>query len=486
MISLRPYQNDAVAGVRDAYTRVRNPLLVLPTGGGKTVIFSYLAQRISSAGKRVMILAHRDELLEQIHASLRNFRVLAQIVSGGMSYDRRYRVHVASVFTIARRLAAIELPDYLIIDEAHHVTPDTVWGKVIAGLSEAYAAANPGQVMRVLGVTATPCRLSGEGLGESFGEMVLGPTPAQLIEAGWLSQYRMFQPPPDERIDMSFAKSRAGDYRDADVNDAIERNKAKVMGSPVRHYQMHCPGEPGLVFCRSVQTAHDMAERFRAAGFTSAAIDGKMDRAERKKIVRDFGAGDLNVMTSCSLVSEGFDIPAIRAGFDMNPTLSLKEYLQRCGRTLRLTPGDDRPVLLMDHAGNSMQPGFGFPDDDREWSLEGMKRRKKSDVADVAVKQCPKCYACCRPAAALCPECGWKFVVITRALDERDGELVEVDRAAARKIERKVDVDRAAAKTLEDLQRVERERGYGKGWAKHVFEAREKKRAAASGEGAAA
>ena len=471
MIQLRDYQERAVDGLREAYRYVLKALLVLPTGGGKTVIFSSLAQRSAARGSQVLILAHRDELLEQIHGSLRNFSISAQIVSGGMNYDGRYKVHVASVFTIARRLGKIVVPDFLIIDEAHHVTPDTVWGKVIAELT----ALNPR--LRVLGVTATPVRLSGEGLGLSFDEMVLGPTPAELIDAGWLSKYRMFQPPPDERIDMSFAKKRAGDWRDSDVTDAIERNKAKVMGSPVRHYQAHCPGEPALVFCRTVQTAHDMAERYRVAGFTAAAIDGKMSSFDRKRIVRDFGAGALNVMTSCSLVSEGFDVPAIRAGFDMNPTLSLKEYLQRCGRTLRKTPGDDRPVLLMDHAGNSIQDGFGLPDDDREWSLDCVKRKKKSDVKNVPIKQCPKCYACCRATSSCCPECGNVFVSAPRALEEREGDLVEVNTSEVRKV-RKIDQAVADAWSLDDLVAVAKERKYSKpeAWAMHIMAARANRR----------
>jgi superfamily II DNA or RNA helicase len=287
----------------------------------------------------------------------------------------------------------------------------------------------------------------------------------------------MFQPPPDERIDMSFAKRRrAGDWRDSDIDDAIERNKAKVMGSPVRHYQMHAPGEPGIVFCRSIKTAHEMADRFKAEGFSASAIDGKMGRAERKRIVRDFGSGDLNIMTSCALVSEGFDIPSIRISFDMNPTLSLKEYLQRCGRSLRLTPGDPRPVVLMDHAGNSIQPGFGFPDDDRQWSLEGTKRRKKSDVKDVPIRQCPKCYACCRISALKCQECGFVFVVASREIKETDGDLVEADRSNRPTPRPKIDIERARADSFDALLKIEKDRGYKPGWAAHVMLARAQKK----------
>ncbi len=462
MIDLRPYQSDAVAGLRSAFTRVPNPLLVLPTGGGKTVIFSYLAQRLTSRNVRVMILAHRDELLEQIHAALKRFGVLAQVVSGGMGYDSRYLCHVASVQTIIRRLDKIAIPDYLIIDEAHHVTPDTVWGKVIAGLRER----NPS--LRILGVTATPCRLSGEGLGQSFGEMVIGPTPADLIADGWLSRYRMFGPPPGEGVDMSSARTVAGDYNKSDVVAAVDR--PVIHGSAVAHYRRHCSGAPGLAFCPSVEAANHTADAFKEAGFSAMAIDGKMDRATRRRAVADFGSGQLQILTSCALVSEGFDVPAIVAAFMLNPTQSLSKCLQEYGRALRPSPGKDA-ALIFDHAGNSSR--HGFPDDEREWSLEGTKRRKKSDVQDVPMKQCPQCYACCRPIAQYCPECNFKFVTVARKIETRDGDLAELARPAAKP---KIDIERARADSFDALLKIEKERGYKPGWANHVMLARAQKK----------
>lgn len=466
MIELRPYQQDAVSGVSKAFLRTDTPLLVLPTGGGKTVIFSYLSWRIVTAGKRVMILAHRDELLEQIWQSLRNFKVSAQIVAGGMPYDQRYMAHVASVFTIARRLGKIAVPDWLIIDEAHHVTPNTVWGRVIAALREL----NP--KLKILGVTATPCRLSGEGLGETFGEMVLGPTPAELIDDGWLSKYRMFGPPAGERVDMSQARGRsAGDWTIKDKNAAVD--KPRIYGSAVKHYQAHCPGRAGLAFCPSVESAQHTAEAFSAAGFSALSIDGKMEKRLRRQAVRDFSSGQLQVLTSCALVSEGFDVPGIVAAFLLNPTLSTSKCLQEYGRALRPAPGKAE-ALIFDHVGNSMT--HGLPDDDREWTLAGTRKKKKSDVEDFAVKQCPRCYMVLRPSAVVCPGCGNKFTVKPRAIETVEGELSEVDIAAARRIARFEAVkERTDAKTFEDLVALGKEKGYKPNWATHVHLARQKK-----------
>ncbi len=430
------------------------------------MIFSYLTERITAAKKRVMVLAHRDELLEQIHASLQNFRVLSSIVSGGMGYDRRYPAHVASVFTIARRLDKIEVPDYLIIDEAHHVTPNTVWGRVIAALR----ARNP--AMRLLGVTATPCRLSGEGLGETFGEMVLGPTPAELIDAGWLSKYRMFGPPPGEQVDMSRARTVAGDYRHSDVVEAVDR--PVIHGSAIAHYRKHCSGVSAIAFCPSIEAAVHNAEAFRAAGYSAAHIDGKMDRLTRKNVVRDFAAGTLQVMTSCALVSEGFDVPAVGAAILLNPTQSTAKCLQEYGRALRPSPGKEYAIIL-DHAGNSSR--HGLPDDDREWSLAGVKKRKKSDAEDdVSVKQCPMCYTCCKPAAMACPnpECNHKFVAVARKIAQVEGELSEIDIERQRRERR---IEQGSAQSFDDLVAVgvARKMKNPAGWARHVLLARQEK-----------
>lgn len=453
-IILRPYQEQCVAGLRRAFhDKFRAPLLVSPTGSGKTVMFSYLCGRLVEAGKRVVVLVHREELIEQVSRTLTDFGVRHGIIAAGCHYDRRLRVHVASVFTLVKRLAQVEVPDYVIADEAHHAISASSWGKVIASWNT-----------RTIGVTATPCRLSGEGLGEVFDTMVLGPTVRELIDAGALSDYRLFAPPM--QADLSAVHVRGGDFARGEAAAAMD--KPAVVGDAVAHYRRLCAGQPAVAFCVSVEHAAHVAEEFRLAGFTAASIDGKMDKADRRRVVADFSAGRLNVMTSCDLISEGFDCPGIVAAIMLRPTQSLGLFLQQVGRALRVSPGKDRAVLL-DHVGNSAR--HGLPDDEREWSLDGRdKRKKKAGEDGPAVRQCDRCYAVSPVFARACRECGFVFQVQARKVEVVDGDLAEVDVVAARR-ERKR--EEAQANSLDALLKLAEARGYKPGWAHHRWAARQ-------------
>jgi superfamily II DNA or RNA helicase len=465
VIELRPYQEAAVGGLRASIRRgLKAPLLVSPTASGKTIIFSFLVLRLVLSGKRVVILDHRDELTEQISRSLTSVGVTHGVIAAGMQYDPRPKAHVASVFTLARRLEHVQVPDYVIIDEAHHCIAGSTWEKVISH----WRALNPALI--IIGVTATPERLGGEGLGKVFDDLVMGPTTAALIADGWLSPYRLFAPPTAQQADLSGVHSRAGDFIAAET--AAIMDKPAIIGSAVGHYRQHLNGAPAVAFCVSIQHAQHVAETFRSEGWRAASIDGAMEKQTRREIVRDFSAGQLHVLTSCDLISEGFDVPGIVGALLLRPTQSLAMYLQQVGRTLRLAPGKAAAVLL-DHVGNSAR--HGLPDDEREWSLAGRDKKKKSkDPDDVAIRQCPKCYACSNAYAPKCRECGFVFTVAPRKIAEKEGELAEVDPEVARVQFARA---RSAASDLAALVEVGKLRGMSnpEGWAKHVLKAREEK-----------
>ena len=358
-IVLRPYQSDWIGGLRGAFRAGHHsPLGVLSTGGGKTVCFSYLTSRLTQNRQRVVILAHREELLDQISRTLTAFDVRHGVIGAGSLYDRRLTAHVASVFTLARRLDRVAVPDYVICDEAHHATGASTWGKVIAYWRDR----NPR--LRVIGVTATPERLSGEGLGETFDTMVLGPTTRELIDLGALADYKLFA--PRQAVDLSGVHMRGGDYAKGELAAAMD--KPAIVGSAVGEYRAKMDGLPAVAFCVSVEHAEHVAEQFRSNGYRAVSIDGKMDRVRRREIVRDFGRGAINVLASCDLISEGFDVPGIVGAILLRPTWSLALYLQQVGRALRTAPGKDRAIIL-DHVGNHLR--HGLPDDPRDWSLLG-------------------------------------------------------------------------------------------------------------------
>ena len=239
MFTLRPYQQDLIDRTRQAMqTGSHAPLLVSPCGSGKTVMFSYFAREVASRYKRCYILAHRDELIDQIGETLREFEVQHSFIAAGRLYDQRKLVQVASVFTLAHRLTRIPLPDFLILDEAHHAAAGSTWHRII----KAYEAA-----LRV-GVTATPERLSGEPLREAFDSLILGPDVRTLIDQGALCDFRLYVP---STIDTSNLHMRAGDYMTKEL--AAAADKPTITGDAIREYKRLADGKRAIVFCVSIE-----------------------------------------------------------------------------------------------------------------------------------------------------------------------------------------------------------------------------------------
>jgi DNA repair protein RadD len=416
-MKLRDYQSHAIEAVRDSYRKgCRRPLLVSPTGSGKTLMFSYISAGMNQNGKRVLILAHRRELLRQISSALRSVGVRHAVMSGGSRGIPVANVVVASVFTLARRLEYFPAPDLIIGDEAHHFTPSSTWGKCVSAFPNAH----------VLGVTATPERLDGKGLGLMFDDMVMGPTVAELTEQGYLTPAEVYAP---SRPDLKALRTRMGDYVNADLESAMD--KPSITGNAVHHYRKLADGKLAIAFCVSVKHAKDVAEEFRHAGYNAAHIDGGMEEHERDRVLKDFAAGKIKILTSCDLVSEGFDLPAVEVAILLRPTKSLALYLQQVGRAIRPSPGKTTTIVL-DHAGNTAV--HGFIDEHREWILTSDSARKKREGEKPAtVRTCPQCFAMHRPSPA-CPKCGHVYKVVSRKIREVEGELVQMNRASETQI----------------------------------------------------
>ncbi len=462
MITLRPYQADAVMGVRNSYVAGnRAPLLVLPTGGGKTIVFSHISATTASRGKKAIILVHRIELLRQTFEKLQWAGVRTGIVNPHYTPDITAPVQVASVQTLARRLPFLKQfnPDLIVIDEAHHGTAGT-WRTCVNAVPTA----------RVLGVTATPCRGDGKGLGVQaggiFDDIVQGPTVKDLIAMGYLVQPVVYA--PTQRLDFSDITITKGDYDKHELQLRVD--KPTITGDAVSHYRKLAHGSPAVVFCISIEHAEHVAAEFRAAGYRAYAVDGSMEDYERKRILSGLGNGQVDVVCSCDLISEGTDIPAIGAAILLRPTQSTGLFLQQVGRALRPCEGKERAIIL-DHVGNCLT--HGMPEDDREWTLDGEEKRKRGEKKEpkLPVKQCPKCYAMHHPAP-VCPTCGHVYELDIREVKTVDGELQQVTPEGALQISKQKRKEVAAAKSFEELFRIEKERGYKPGWAKHVYAAR--------------
>ena len=455
-ITLRTYQQQASDEIRQAYTMgYQAPLLVSPTGSGKTVLFAYIAQHAAAKSNNVLILVHRKELLNQTSRTLDSLEVDHGLIAPGLTFNRS-SVQVASVQTLVRRLTKIRwAPRLIIVDEAHHATGKSTWGKILQHYPDA----------AVLGVTATPERLDGRGLGKQadgfFDTLVQGPTVTELIKQEYLSPPVVFAP---STADLSGVHTRMGDFIRGETEAAVD--KPKITGNAVSHYRKHCHNEPAIAFCCSVAHAEHVAENFTAAGYQAASIDGTLDDRSRRQRIEDLGAGRLNVLTSCEIISEGTDIPIVSAAILLRPTQSTALCLQQVGRSLRPFPGKQR-ALILDHVGNCLR--HGLPDDDREWSLDSKKRSARgSDEASLPVRQCERCYHVHRPAP-ICPKCGFRYPIQAREVDEVDGELEQVTADQVRIAAKR---EQAKAKTLDELREIGRRRGYKAGWAEYVYKAR--------------
>ncbi len=453
-MELRSYQTTLVDRTRLAFQRgKRAVLLVAPCGSGKTVLFSFFAGRASAKGKQVLILAHRDELLEQISGTLECFGVRHSFIAASKPYDCRLPVQVGSVLTVARRLDRITPPDIIIIDEAHHA----VAGSWLA-LTERFPRAWR------LGVTATPERLSGEPLGEVFDDLIIGPTVKELVSLGALAPYRIFAP---SSIDLNGVHVRGGDFARGEL--AAASDKPSITGDAVREYQRHADGKQAVAFCVSIEHARHVADQFRLFGYNWSCLDGTMDRELRRSLVREFREGKLSGLATCDLISEGFDLPAIEVAVMLRPTQSKALWLQQSGRALRPWPGKSH-ALILDHAGNCMR--HGLPDQEHGWSLDGRYSDKGDGGGGLSVRVCPKCFAAQPSGGTVCTYCGWTFEVMPREIEHREGELSELDLVAAQKERRQ---EQGQAVSMAQLVALGKSRGYKfpHRWAHHVFQARQ-------------
>jgi len=454
-VNLRPYQQQAISDLRMAYrSGAHAPLLVAPTGAGKTIILAAITQAAAGRGRRILILVHRRELIRQTSAKLTNADVNHGIIAAGF-VPSDHPVQVASVQTLARRLQQQHWqPDLIVIDEAHHAIAGSTWANVISYWPDSL----------LLGVTATPIRQDGRGLGAMFDRLVLGPSTADLMAAGHLTRVKLYAPP--QVADLTGIRTRAGDY--ANDQAAAAMTKPTVTGDAITHYKRIAASQPAIAFCCNVNHATTVCDAFNAAGISAATLLG--DTTDRDALVARFAGGELQVLVTVDVVSEGFDCPGAAVAILLRPTQSEGLYLQQVGRVLRPAPGKAAAIIL-DHVGNVHR--HGFPDDHRDWSLVDRLRTSKGGPPAPCIRTCESCFAAFAPAPQ-CPVCGTPSKLNTRELKHQAGELEELAREAGARSRRR---DQAQARTLQELIHIGQARGMKNpvAWAKHVHFARQGK-----------
>ena len=445
-LTLRPRQSQAVADLRQAYASgSRAPILVAPTGFGKTATAAEIVRLCISRGRSVWFLAHLREILDDTSGRLIAAGIHHGHIRAGRSADYSQLVQVVAVQTAVRR-HRLPRPHLVIVDECHLAIAKT-YRKVIA------AAGHP----LLLGLTGTPQRLDGRGLREVFDLLVPTCSTAELIDEQLLAPVRVFAPPG---ADLSGIGRRGGDFDQGQAGAVMSR--PAVVGDALSHWKKLCAGRRGVAFTTTVGHAEAVADQWRSAGYRAMAVHGGSDDAERREAIAGLRAGRLDLVACAQLWIAGVDVPEIDAVIWLRPTSSLTAWLQGNGRGLRTAPGK-RDLLVLDHVGNAAR--LGHPLTVHEWGLDGRTKRDREQAPSVKV--CPACFSALPSAAPRCPECGHAFVAERRELEHVDGELVELQQVERRR-------EQASAATLEELIRVGRRRQMKNpaGWARHVMAAR--------------
>ena len=477
-VVLRPYQQKVAEEIWSALDQSGlNTLAVMVTGAGKTKLFAKMTELWSASGYETWIFVHRKELLLQASAALTQLGVPHGLVAPGRPMTRDL-VQVASIDTVLARIKEIgsrlARVRRIVIDECHHIV-SAKYRRVLAEMRDAL----------MLGVTATPFRLDGAGLGDFFKKIVSGPAMRWMIANGYLTPYVIFN--PSAKIDLSKVRKRAGDYVTGDLVAAVDRQE--INEAAVAAYLKWLDGKPTIVFCASVEHAEHVAEQFKAAGYRAASLDGGMGDKERSDAIKGLGNGRIQVLTSCDIISEGTDIPIVTGAIMLRPTQSTALYLQQIGRVLRPAPGKTRAVVI-DFVDN--RKTHGMPDEERRWSLQGGVKGMEKAVA--ATSCCRYCRAAYVQGPTHCPECNRSCVrvakpTLVKAADApKPGQVVALPQnygrdnpPSASGLAAFTDVEIAAmafkallkiARTKGELERVARIRNYSPKWVDHILSER--------------
>jgi superfamily II DNA or RNA helicase len=451
-MNLRDYQTKVIEDFECTIeTGTRRVILVAPTGAGKTVIAAAIIQK--HAGRGVLVLAHRREIIVQTSQKLYAHGVAHGVIQAGIPPRLHERVQVASIQTLyarAIRGERMNLPpaDLLIIDECHHAQAKT-YKKII----EAY----PDAIL--LGLTATPCRGDGRGLGGIFDAIVECPQVAELIEQGHLVKTKVYAP---VQPDLKGVRVHAGDYVETQLADLMDQ--PKLIGDTVTHW--HKYGERRKTVCFAVDVSHSLhiRDEFIKSGVRAEHIDGSTPKDERDAILARLASGEIELVTNCMVLTEGWDMPEVSCCILARPTKKMGLYRQMIGRVLRPAGGKTDAVIL-DHSGAVFR--HGFAEDPVEWTLspdrraESPKHTARCETGSKSrLLECSKCSAI-RVAGEPCPHCGFLPQRPARAVPNGAGDLGLVQGGRAQQVH----YDHAARmQWLGMLTAIAIERGYSPKW----------------------
>lgn len=442
-MELRPFQHDVLNECRVAISQgYRSILLVAPTGAGKTVMGASIIHQAEEKNNASLFTAHRRELVRQCADKLWKFGVEHGIIMAGVPMDQWKGVQIASIDTLRARymnpkkeINFMKLPKVaiLMIDEAHRSYAPT-YEKLIAFYKR--------QGTIIIGLTATPIRGDGKGLGNLYDYMVLAPSIQELIDEGYLVPIRYYAPTIP---DLTGVRVQRGDYVEGELHDIMDQREA--VGDIVSNWMRICPERQTIVFASGVRHSMHIAEQFVANGIRAEHVDGTTELDVRQAILDRVYKGETQVITNCMVLTEGFDCPPLSCGVLARPTKNLGLFIQMGGRVLRPWDNKDDSIII-DHSGNLYE--HGFLEDDHGWRLAVTEacapleeRQKKLDEKKpITCTECAHVYTGQLP----CPRCGH--------IPEKRGQYVETRHADL--------IEIRARKREEALKKAEKERPWTK------------------------
>lgn len=460
MPELRQYQLDAIQKIRTSLASgARAPLFVLPTGGGKTAVAAEIIRSARAKSRKVLFLAPRRELIYQASQRLEVSSIYHGVIMAGEPGTRMPDVQVASIPTLHARCVQrhkMRLPeaDVVLVDEAHIG---------IGGRAQDILQHYADQGAVILGLTATPARADGRGLGMVYDQLVQGPDVRTLTEGGYLVPARYFG---GDKPDLTGVKVQGGDYQQGELGERVD--EPKLVGDIVENWCRIAPDRQTFVFAVNVAHSRHLAERFQEIGVAAEHIDGHTDNDERAAIQQRLREGKTQVIVNCQVMTYGVDFPPVSCIVLACPTKSITKYMQMVGRGLRTSEGKS-DCIVIDHAGAVDE--LGFADDPMPWSLDGretVQERKAAQPSEPKELTCPDCERVFR-AGPKCPGCGRDMTAEHKeAVEVFEAELTEIDRQRRKKDNRQwTKADKA--QFFGELKKVAQDRGYKRGWAAYKY-----------------
>ena len=435
-LKLRDYQEELLNGIKRSMIAGNHSIIVQsPPRSGKTVVMAHIAKSATDKNNKVLFFSHRKEINEQVYKTFENNEVNMDLVT------------IGGVQSLVRKLDKLDEPTIILIDEAHHSKASS-YKKIIDYFPNAYK----------LLFTGTPVRLDGSGFDDIADDLILGKSVKWLQEHGRIALFKYYAP---LMIDVAGLKKRAGEFTKQSVDETM---KTVIYGDVIKHYEKLAKDKQAIVYTHSVEASENVSKAFNDAGYVSVAVSGKTPKEERETAMRAFRNGDLKIMVNCELFTEGIDLPNVDVCIMLRPTQSLSLYLQFAMRALN--PREGKTAIIIDHVGNVER--FGLPNQDREWSLQGIvKKKQTAKIGEPTVRVCEMCFATFWSKERICPECGYENEPTKQEIELiREAELKEIKEEHQRKIREKVQtyVTPDMCQSMDELKEYQLLHGYKNGW----------------------